>query len=270
MKTNLSTKWLVLRSGVEKYLIKNFDIFVPSSSGNFKAKGKLTKLNINEIFPLLSKLLSNLEIKINIIPIKKFSNNINSKDGPKILERKFNKYQSDKSNYNNFHLIYGSLFKKRTEVKKILEIGLGTNNEDIISNMGKNGRPGASIKAFKEFFFNANIYGADIDKKILFKEKRIKTFYVDQTKISTLKKLYKKIGNNFDLIIDDGLHVTNANINVILASLKFIKKNGYLIIEDIPFKAKSIWEVISFILSTKYKSTLVKTKNCYVFIIKKN
>ena len=269
MKSSLSTKWLILKNGVEKYLIKNFDTFVPASSGDPKSVGRFTILNINQIFPLLSNLLSNLKIKINIISIKKFSKNVRSKDGPKILKKKFNEYQSDKSSVHNYHLIYGSLFKKRNKVKKILEIGLGTNNKNIVSNMGENGKPGASIKAFKDFFFNADIYGADIDKKILFKEKRIKTFYVDQTKIGTLNKLYKKIGNNFDLIIDDGLHVTNANVNVILSSLKYVKKNGYLIIEDIPFKTKPIWEVISFILSAKYETIIVKAKQSFVFIIKK-
>ena len=270
MKTKFSTKWLVLKSGIEKYLIKNFDIFVPSSAGNFKTLGNLTKLNINQIFPLLSKLLLSLKIKINIVPVKKFNRNINSKNNSKLLKKLFNKYQSDKSKTHNYHLIYGSLFKKRTEVKKVLEIGLGTNNENVISNMGKYGKPGASVKAFRDFFSNANIYGADIDKEILFKEHKISTFYVDQTNINTLNKLFKKIGNNFDLIIDDGLHASNANISVILSSLEFVKKNGYLIIEDIPFKTKHIWEVVNFILSTKYKTTLIKTKQCFVFIIKKS
>ena len=270
MKTRFSTKWLVLKSGVEKYLIKNFDIFVPSSAGNYKTLGYLTQLNINQIFPLLSKLLLSLKIKTKIVPVKKFIKNIDSKNDPQLLKKIFDKYQSDKSKTHNYHLIYGSLFKKKTEVKKVLEIGLGTNNENVISNMGKYGKPGASIKAFKEFFSNANIYGADIDKEILFKEDRINTFYVDQTNIYTLNGLFKKIGKNFDLIIDDGLHASNANINVILSSLKFVKKNGYLIIEDIPFKAKHIWEVVNSILSTKHKTTLVKTKQCFVFIIKKN
>ena len=126
MKTRFSTKWLVLKSGVEKYLIKNFDIFVPSSAGNYETLGYLTQLNINQIFPLLSNLLSNLKIKINIISIKKFSKNVRSKDGPKILKKKFNEYQSDKSSVHNYHLIYGSLFKKRNKVKKILEIGTFT------------------------------------------------------------------------------------------------------------------------------------------------
>ena len=134
--------------------------------------------------------------------------------------------------------------------------------------MGKNGKPGASIRAFKDFFINANIFGIDIDKKILFKENRIQTFYGDQTNTKELNKIYKKIKKKFDLIIDDGLHISYANLSVIISSLCHLKEDGYLIIEDIPFRNKHIWEIISYILKNKYKNFLVKTNKCYVFVIK--
>jgi 2-polyprenyl-3-methyl-5-hydroxy-6-metoxy-1,4-benzoquinol methylase len=72
----------------------------------------------------------------------------------------------------------------------------------------------------------------------------------------------------FDLIIDDGLHIPFANLSVIISSLRYVKKNGYLIIEDIPFGNKYIWEVIGYILHDKYKNFIVKSKKCFVFIIK--
>ena len=40
--------------------------------------------------------------------------------------------------------------------------------------MGIKGKPGASVRAFRDYFDKAIIYGADIDSKILFFEKRIK------------------------------------------------------------------------------------------------
>ena len=76
---------------------------------------------------------------------------------------------------------------------KILKIGLGTNNKDIIGNMGKFGLPGASLRSFKEFCPNAKIFGTDIDKRVLLQEPRIKTYYVDQTSSSSLKELGKKL-----------------------------------------------------------------------------
>ena len=42
----LSVKWLVLRHGIEKYLVKNFKIFVPNSAGNSKLLGFHTSQSI--------------------------------------------------------------------------------------------------------------------------------------------------------------------------------------------------------------------------------
>ena len=61
----------------------------------------------------------------------------------------------------------------------------------MLSNMGERGKPGASLKAYRDFFKNSEIYGADIDSQILFKDDRISTYYVDQTKERSLKKLFK-------------------------------------------------------------------------------
>ena len=57
MKKNLSIKWLVVKNGIEKFLIKNFEIFVPSSAGNFREIGYHTQVGINKIFPILSTYL---------------------------------------------------------------------------------------------------------------------------------------------------------------------------------------------------------------------
>ena len=66
------------------------------------------------------------------------------------------------------------------------------------------GRPGASLYAFKQYLPNANIYGADIDKNILFNEERINTCYVDQLDIKTFDNIKNTFGNiKYDLIIVD-------------------------------------------------------------------
>ena len=66
MKKKLSNTWLIIRFGIEKYLIKNFKMFVPSSAGSTILLGKHTALSINLIFPLLEKLMQLLNIKTNI------------------------------------------------------------------------------------------------------------------------------------------------------------------------------------------------------------
>lgn len=81
-----------------------------------------------------------------------------------------------------------------THQKNILEIGLGTNDPTLVSSMGSGGRPGPSLYAFKQYLPNANIYGADIDKDILFNEERINTCYVDQLDIKTFDNIKNTFG----------------------------------------------------------------------------
>jgi hypothetical protein len=268
MKTSISKKWLIIRHGVEKYLFKNFGIFSTNSAGDPNILGFHTEKSINLTFPSISKLLINLRQNLEIINAKVFCIKKKKIREAKNIKNIFKLYGSDKAKLN-YHFVYASLFKNPKKVKKIFEVGIGTNNENIISNMGPFGKPGASLRAFRDYFKNSTIYGADIDRKILFKESRIKTFYVDQTNENSLKKLFNKMKIKFDLIVDDGLHSPYANLNMINVSLKYLKKNGWLLIEDIPFRSKSIWEIVQFILEKKYFTKLIKGNNCFIFVIKR-
>jgi hypothetical protein len=71
------------------------------------------------------------------------------------------------------------------------------------------------------------------------------------------------------LIIDDGLHAPYTNLNVIISSLNYIKKNGWIVIEDIPLKAKPIWDVINLIINYRHDCKLILAKSSYVFLINK-
>jgi hypothetical protein len=115
-----------------------------------------------------------------------------------------------------------TLAPKRNERLRLLEIGLGTNNPDVVSTMGASGKPGASLRAFRDFLPNARVFGADIDGRILFEEERILTYYVDQTRSISFDELADKLGNEgFDLVIDDGLHSPNANIATMIFARKY-------------------------------------------------
>ena len=60
----------------------------------------------------------------------------------------------------------------------------------IASNMGAEGRPGASLYSWAEFFPSASIYGADIDRDCLFHTDRIKTYYCDQTNADSINTMW--------------------------------------------------------------------------------
>jgi lipopolysaccharide biosynthesis glycosyltransferase/SAM-dependent methyltransferase len=146
-------------------------------------------------------------------------------------------YGSDKGGpLHNYTTLYYSLLQaKQQNPLRIFELGLGTNNVTIKSNMGPNGKPGASLRGWAEFFPQARIFGADIDKAILFQEERIQTFYTDQLDRITIKGmwLHKDLQQGFDLIVDDGLHTYDANVCFLENSIHKLNPGGYYIIEDI-------------------------------------
>ena len=188
-------------------------------------------------------------------------------------------YGSDKGGKNNHHNythFYSQIFyNKKEKIKNFLEIGLGTNNVEVPSNMGKQGKPLASLRAWRDYFINANIYGADIDKGILKNEERIKTFFVDQTKPETIIKMFKDIGNaKFDVILEDGLHEFNANICFFENSINFLAKDGIYIIEDVYYKDQE--KFIKYFEKSKYNFSIIDifhnkniANNCLI-VIEKN
>jgi len=148
-----------------------------------------------------------------------------------------NYFNSDKSLYHNYTKLYNCLFNNHRETNiKLLEVGIGTINDNISANMfgwklSKNDYiPGNSLRAWREYFINANIYGADIDRDILFNEDRINTFYIDQLNIDN--NIIKNLPM-FDIIIDDGLHRDDANLNTFNNLVERLNKGGLYIIEDL-------------------------------------
>ncbi len=174
-----------------------------------------------------------------------------------------NKYGSDKGgcgrfSCHNYTNLYQLLFNNiKNDNLNIFELGLGTNNTDIAYNMGPSGKPGASLKSWKEFLPNSMIYGADIDKSVLFNEDRIETFYCDQTSPDIIKDMWnsKKLKNiEFDFIIDDGLHEFDANIIFFENSLHKLKVNGYFIIEDLKLNTVSMMKKYISEAEIKYRN----------------
>ena len=52
-----------IKYGLEKFFLKNFEMYDPSVAGSSKTKGKITIENINQIFPMLIMLISKLGLK---------------------------------------------------------------------------------------------------------------------------------------------------------------------------------------------------------------
>jgi hypothetical protein len=253
--------------GLQNYL----HLFAPFSAGDPKARSALTLLAASQTIPFLAK-VANTHCKRHASEMTSFEfcEKFGGRErGAFQLEKLFNEMGSDKSTFHDYHLVYGSLFSDRRAVKNTLEIGLGTNNPDVVSNMGSQGKPGASLFAFREFLPNARIFGADIDRRILFQSNRIQTVFVDQTDISSFSEL-EKLDFPFDLIIDDGLHSPNANMAVLLYGLGRLSSQGWLVVEDISEASKPLWSVVGSMLPEEYASIIISAKNGLMFAIQKS
>ena len=197
-------------------------------------------------------------------------NQLNSTILCEIMERN----KSDKGSTNikqchhNYTTYYHYLFNSiRYDNILLFELGLGTNNINLIGNMGENGIPGSSLFGWSEYFPNGKIFGADIDKDILFKNDKITTFWCDQTDENIIKNMWdnqelKEL--EFDIIIEDGLHTFNANICFFENSIHKLKNGGYYIIEDINNSEMYLFNDKIFEWKNKYENlefTIINLKN---------
>lgn len=153
------------------------------------------------------------------------------------LVKLFEKYSLDKL-YHKYQHIYYDILKDNT-IKNLLEIGIGTIDETKVSNMNyhkigvaPNYTFGNSLRAWRDYLPNANIYGIDVDENTMFEEERIKTFCSSSMDKNQMDKILSTI-DNFDLIIDDGLHTLEANLSTLEIAFPYLKDGGYYVIEDI-------------------------------------
>ena len=131
--------------------------------------------------------------------------------------------------YHNYHFHYADkLNDRRKEVKKVLEIGVFR---------------GHSMLMWKDYFPNAQIYGIDIDysqhhfgvnaKELCEDEERITLFEMDACNPINVKLLMRSIGNDFDVIIDDGSHHPIHQLFSLLYYTDYLKDDGIFVVEDV-------------------------------------
>jgi cephalosporin hydroxylase len=106
---------------------------------------------------------------------------------------------------------------KRTDKICLLEIGV---------------QGGNSLRMWKDYFFQSNIIGIDInDTCKAHEEERIFIEIGSQVDINFLKQIGNKYGM-FDIILDDGSHINKDVICSFENLYKFVKPGGVYVIED--------------------------------------
>jgi predicted O-methyltransferase YrrM len=92
---------------------------------------------------------------------------------------------------------------------------------------------GASMRMWRDYFPEAEIFGIDNDPVHIFQDERIHTALCDASHLEKLASIAEEFGGNYDLIIDDGSHYPDHQINSFKTLLPFLAPSGVYIIEDV-------------------------------------
>lgn len=147
----------------------------------------------------------------------------------------FTTYGSDKHR-NEYTPMYHSILKHmRNKEIALLEIGIGTMIPGAPSSMVGYSlpgyAPGGSLRAWRDYFPNGKIVGADIQPDTQFSEDRITTVIADS---SEKEQLDSALGDQtFDVIIDDGLHYDETQVQTLSNLWHRVRSGGFYITEDI-------------------------------------
>lgn len=160
------------------------------------------------------------------------------------------KYKTDKWGKHHYTPFYYKLFQgKEDKVRKVVEIGAGEGN---------------SLRMWRDFFPNAHIYSAEIDKNRIFSEDRIEVIKCDQSKVKDIFYLMMVTGLDIDLVIDDGSHKPEDQISTAKAVLPYLPKGCIYVIEDVAepniFAEFEDYEATIVYLGKRYDDCLIVIK----------
>ena len=185
----------------------------------------------------------------------------------------FDRHWTDKG-VNGYADLYEALFKcVRDKVNNVLEVGIGTQIPNVLSTMAGYApghyAPGASLRAWREYFSSACIYGIDVQEDTIITSERIITAICDSTNEASVTATVGGWGVLFDVIIDDGNHEKECQLQTLRNLWKYVVDGGYYIVEDIQpwseFKReyrKEISEIVgdSSMFMTETKQVIVISK----------
>ncbi len=140
----------------------------------------------------------------------------------KYLDQIANEEVTDKASFHhNYTEVYAEYFAPlRNKSIKFLEIGIGI---------------GSSVRLWERYFPNAELHFIDIvpQSNNCYFPLRTQYHFLDQANEDALRRFVNIVGGEFDIIIDDGGHRMDQQINSFKVLFPQIKSGGLYIIEDL-------------------------------------
>jgi len=207
------TAWLALALKTIPVIYKT-----PNSIDMFKDKDCVIYFENFEDITNKNLYIEKQPVDFEFLTMQYWANKINNHNNMDELTTIGNKCGTDKAWYHFFTVEYEKVLSKyRNDKLNILEIGVYY---------------GSSLRMWKQYFPNAQIYGIDVVPSFLInKEDRIHVEFCDQTNKAALEVVYK--GIIFDIIIDDGGHTMKQQQTSIGPLFKRLKSGGIYILEDL-------------------------------------
>jgi hypothetical protein len=129
--------------------------------------------------------------------------------------------ETDKQYWHGYITEYEErVFSKLTNPTNILEFGVGR---------------GGSIEWLTNRFPEAHIVGADIlpMQDCWPRSDKISYYHIDQSQRLQIRSIFEDNHTSFDLIIEDGSHNPEHQVNCLVESIPWLNSGGYYILEDI-------------------------------------
>ena len=132
-----------------------------------------------------------------------------------------------------YALDYHRLFEPlRDETFAMLEIGL-----DNASKASGAPRDAPSLRAWREYFPNASLFGYDVNDFLFFEQERTATFQGDQGSAEDLERFLETHDHpRFRLILDDGSHASSDQQISLAKLFASLEPGGLYVIEDLQWQ----------------------------------
>ncbi|MEM6594618.1 MAG: hypothetical protein AAF672_07485 [Pseudomonadota bacterium] len=152
-----------------------------------------------------------------------------------LLEGLMKKYNSDKADIGHlYHLLYDKAFHEiRHDVTRVMEIGLALFKQYRPGNAEVNTDVDTSLKIWLDYFPNSFAVGVDINDYSFLDIPRTKIYQFDQSDAASLLSFKRKESEPFDIIIDDGSHVSHHQQLTLEHLFTQVRAGGYYCIEDL-------------------------------------
>jgi hypothetical protein len=129
--------------------------------------------------------------------------------------------------WENYFAIYESYFDKfRDRNARVLEIGI---------------QYGGSLKMWEEYFGNAKIFGIDINPDCKTLEEEHIDIQIGSQNDKKFLKEYTNYVKNLDIIIDDGGHTMDQQLNTFKILFPILNEGSIYVVEDVESSYKNMY-----------------------------